>query len=88
MISGSAKQNEEDKARGNKELLTGNSLGPLVGRNLKLANGLTKSLVSGYEGHDGEQREDERERGIDVPPAVDNAEVLGVPCEEHLDHRV
>lgn len=73
-----------ERGKGEQEL-TRSSLGPLAGGRLKLADRLAEGLVSGHEHHDGKEREDEGERRVDVPPPVDDAEVLGVPCEEHLN---
>ncbi len=45
---------------------------------------LAHELVASGEGGDGEEGEKEREGGVDVPLTEDDAEVGGVPCEEHL----
>ncbi len=41
-------------------------------------------LVSCSQGGDGDEREEEGQRRVDVPLAEDDAEVGRVPCEEHL----
>ncbi len=46
---------------------------------------LAYELVACGEGGDGEEGEEEGEGGVDVPLAEDDAEVRGVPCEEHLE---
>lgn len=41
-------------------------------------------FVASGEGYDGEEGEEEADGGLDVPPSEDEAEVCGVPCEQHL----
>lgn len=48
---------------------------------------LAHDLVAGGQGSDGDEGENEREGGVDVPLAEDDAEVGGVPCEKHLRFR-
>ena len=45
---------------------------------------LAHELVTGGQAGDGDEGEDEGKGGVDVPLAEDDAEVGGVPCEEHL----
>ncbi len=45
---------------------------------------LAQGLVAGADGHDGQQGEDQRRCAAHVPLAEDDAEVRGVPGEEHL----
>jgi hypothetical protein len=44
----------------------------------------SEAFVTGGEGHDGEEGEEEAGRAADVPPAEDDTEVGGVPGEQHL----
>ena len=48
------------------------------------ARQLAHGLVSGAEGDDGGEREQQGQDAINVPAAEDDAQVLGRPGEEHL----
>ncbi|TGO91659.1 hypothetical protein BPOR_0021g00040 [Botrytis porri] len=45
---------------------------------------LANAFVSGGDGDDANERNEEGEGGSDVPPAEDYTEIFGVPGEEHL----
>ncbi|KAI9640817.1 hypothetical protein NHQ30_010657 [Ciborinia camelliae] len=45
---------------------------------------VANALVPGRDRDDRQQGNDERDRGSDVPPVEDDAEILRVPGEEHL----
>lgn len=45
---------------------------------------MTEKFVGHAEGDDGEEGEEEGPGATDVPPTEDDAEVLGVPGEEHV----
>ena len=45
---------------------------------------MTEEFVGHAEEDDAEEGEEERPRAADVPPWEDDAEVFGVPGEEHV----
>lgn len=51
---------------------------------LVTTRGFTYGLVAGGQCHDGDERYDKRPEACDAPSAEDDAEVVGVPCEQHL----
>ena len=64
--------------------LTRNSLHSPVERDLVPPNTGAESLVADANGDDGEERDEQADGAADVPLSEDDAEVLGVPGEEHL----
>jgi hypothetical protein len=69
---------------GAKTTLTRHRVDPPGQRGLVPPDALAQGLVPGADGHDGDQRDDEAQRGRDAPLAEDDAEVGRVPCEEHI----
>lgn len=56
----------------------------LIGPGLVPPRRLPQGLIAGADRHDGQQGEDQRRGTAHVPLGEDDAEVLGVPSEEHL----
>ena len=63
---------------------TGQGGDALVHGVLVAAAGGAEGFVAGGQGDDEQQGDDERGGGLDVPLAEDDAEVIGVPGEDHL----
>lgn len=80
LATGADQEGKEEEC----ELLTGNDFQPLRQRCLVVAGHGAQSLVSHADENDCDERQDERGVGADVPLAEDDAEIGGVPCEEHL----
>lgn len=65
--------------------LTGCGVHAPVDSSFVAAAGGAEGLVAGGKGDDQEEGDDEGRRGADMPLAEDDAEVGGVPGEEHLE---
>lgn len=67
------------------DLLTRYSFQPGRQRRLVAARDRAQKFVANADENDGDEGEDERGVGADVPLAEDDAEVRRVPGEEHLE---
>lgn len=68
------------------QVLTRDGLDLLCETQLVPTRGGTESFIACTEEDNGHKGDEERSGGADVPLAEDDAEVLRVPCEEHLHH--
>lgn len=66
------------------EKLTGNLILPLRNPVFVPSSCRSQSLVCGCDGDYSDEGEDKASVTANVPPAEDDAEVFGVPGEEHL----
>ncbi len=82
---GEKERNERNIARGKrKRRLTRYGFSPSRKLHFIAADTRTQGLVASTQGHDSQQGQQQARRRADVPPAEDDAEILGVPREEHL----
>lgn len=65
-------------------VLARDGVGPSGDCGFIATDGFTEGFVAGAEGDDGEEGDEEGKVGGDVPLAEDDAEVVGVPGEEHV----
>lgn len=65
--------------------LTGDGANAVIERLLIATGDRSKGFVADGEDDDGDEREEERSCRADVPLTENNAKVVGIPGEEHLN---
>lgn len=73
------------RGAGLEKKLTGESLDSGIELGLERTRRGAQSFIAHADEDDGDEGNEKRRRGANVPLAEDNTEVIGIPCEEHLD---